>query len=613
MATRGYPKTRFDIIDQTQIPPIPVNSVYNNVAIAMVPFTSDKGPENWRMITSLSEYTNLYGGINFERHGQTQLTIAEILRNGGYVFGKRMISSDANLANITIRARVVVSDGVSYLYTYAITANNAKSLSAAAEVGYGTYDFNDTTATDFPLFTISALGRGESNLFFRLNPEYSSARSYNTIRYTVEAIDGGEVIDRVVVSLNPDFFVGGVAQNIQAKINANSTAFSCRVFEDGIYGLVRKLAETATLNGAALSLEDLINHDFINGMNYRGNSSIGGLVTSASSDNAADEWTSNMPNDIGSVYILSDAIGVPLANGSYGTLGTNPMEQKTEWTNLLLGAWGKNMDSEQFDPVIYDLDAYKPDGIFDCSYPLAVKNAIVDVCDFRGDVMFFCDMGTEYTTLEDILDFASDINKSRFCAVYHNWFQILNPYTRKQITVTLPLLLASRFVKHVDGGVGRPFAGIANGFTFPEIITGTVNFIPVVIPNVDQKQQLADACVNYINYYDGTAVMETMYVNYEDYTQLSFLHNMLAIQEVIKAVRSNCPKVRYTFLDGDDLEEYLEDARTVLNRFQSNFKSLDIQYLADEVYEANNIFYAAITVQFHNFVQEEYFKIYAIS
>ena len=117
---RGYPKTVFEIIDQSQIPALPVEYAYNHIAISMSAFTSDKGPENWRMITNLTDFTNTYGGINFERHGQAQLIVAETLRRGGYVFGKRMVSSNATLANVTIRSRVVVSDGVAYVYTYAV-------------------------------------------------------------------------------------------------------------------------------------------------------------------------------------------------------------------------------------------------------------------------------------------------------------------------------------------------------------------------------------------------------------------------------------------------------------------------------------------------------------
>jgi topoisomerase-4 subunit A len=85
------------------------------------------------------------------------------------------------------------------------------------------------------------------------------------------------------------------------------------------------------------------------------------------------------------------------------------------------------------------------------------------------------------------------------------------------------------------------------------------------------------------------------------------------LDEVIKVIRSRCPRTRYTFLDGDDLEEYLADAEAVIRAYSTNFRSISIQYMADEKYEANNIFYATIVVQFRNFIQEEYFKIIAIS
>ena len=610
---RGYPKTVFEIIDQSQIPALPVEYAYNHIAITMSAFTSDKGPENWRMITNLTDFTNTYGGINFERHGQAQLIVAETLRRGGYVFGKRMVSSNATLANVTIRSRVVVSDGVAYVYTYAVSAVNAGNIAVAAEVGYNDYDYNDLEATDFPLFTITALGRGESNIFFRIVPAYSTSRSSSCLKYNVEIIEDGVVIESIVCTLNPEYVIDNQSQAIQAKINGNSVQVSCKMFDDGIYGLVRLLSQYATLNGSPLTVTELMEHDYLNGMHRRGNIALGGVVTDAASDDATDEWTANQPSDILSPYHLDDASGIPLASGSYGTLGTNPMENQGEYTLLLLGAWGKNQTSEQFDPIIYDLDSFKPDAVFDANYPTPVKNAIIDVADFRGDIMFFADLGTSRQYLSDIIEYSETLNRSRFCAMYHNYFSVINPYDKKQITVTMPYLLAGRFVKHVDGGVGRPFAGISNGFTFPEIITGSVNFLPIVIPGLDQKQQLVDACVNYINYYDGIPVMETMYVNNDEYTQLSFLHNMLAIQEVIKAVRSHCPRIRYSFLDGDDLEEYMADVTTVLNQFQSNFKRLEMRYMNDRTYELNKIFYAMITVVFRDFVQEEYFKIYAIN
>lgn len=624
---RGYPRTRFQLIDQTYIPEVDVNAVNTKAAIIMVAYTSDKGSEGWEMIRGLKNFTTTKGGINFEKHGQAQLTIAEVLRNSGLIFGKRMVSDDATLANVTVRARVVESNDVSYVYTYLTSAENAQSMTEAVNSGRGDFDYNDLEATDFPLFTIAAAGRGASALSFRINPEYANgrgttsfaqARSSRVLRYSIEIYENNELLESIVFSMNPDYIVNNVSQSIQKKINNESGQIQCQQFTDGIYAFARCLLKTATIDGESTDMENLMTMDMIFGLDRRGGTTLGGIVGRAvDPDDNTDEWNANIPSDISDYVVdVSKDDGIALPNGSYGAMGAVPSENPEEVKKLLLGAWGKNVRSNQYDPIIYDLDAYKPDAIFDANYDVAVKNAIIDVCDFRGDVVFFVDLGTEGNRyLEDIVEAADEISKSRFCAVYHNYCNVVSPYDKKEITVTLPYLLASRFVHHLDGGAGRPFAGIANDMTFPEIITGSLNFIPYVTPAGDEKQILANNAINYISYYDGLAVLETTYVNYEEYTQLSFLHNILAIQEVIKAIRSRCPKTRYTFLDndGEDLENYIEDAKAVINQYQSNFKEIDIQYMEDEDFVLNNIFYATIMVRFHNFIQEEFFKVICIN
>ena len=527
-----------------------------------------------------------------------------------------MVSSDATLANVTIKARVVDVDGKAYVYIYTSSAVNASNMQDASNSGYGEYDYEDKDATDFPLFTIAAVGRGLSNIYFRIVPEYSSSKSSSVIKYSFEVWENSELLESILFTMNPEVIVDDVSQSIQAKVNDNSNQVRCKLFEDGVYGLVRALSRVGTVNGTAINTSTMVNMDFINGYDRRGTVALGNIVTAAVAAGDEDlltDYLANQPGDITVAYNLADVAGIPLVNGSYGTMGSAPILNTAEYENLMLGAWGKNTDSEQFDPVIYDLDAYKPDAIFDCAFPISVKNAIIDVADFRGDVVFLADLGKTHKDLNSIITASLDINTSRYCALYHNFFNIIDPYTKKDITVTMPFLLAKRLVTHVSNGIGRPFAGLANNIYFPEILKGTVNFLPVEVPGEDQKQKLADASINYISYYDGTPVMETMYTNNDEYTQLSYLHNILAVQEVIKAIRSRCPRTRYTFLDGEDLEEYLTDAEAVVKQYATNFRSISIQYMADEKYEANNIFYATIVVQFRNFIQEEYFKIIAIS
>lgn len=618
--TKGYPRSRFEIVDQTNIQEISQNAVSSPIPMAMAAYTSDKGSEDWRLLFSLDEFTKQTGSISFTKHGQAQLTVAEQLRSGAVVFCKRMVSEDAALANTTVRARVVKINNVSYVYYYTVSAVNAGDFDTACDAGYNNFDVNNATledgSVDVPLFTVTPMGRGASNMFFRINPEYITSKSAMYIKYSFEVYENQELIESTLFTMNPDIILDGVSQAMNPKIKSNSTQVKVNLYEDGFYKLVYTLSETAVDGTNPIPVSTLVNLDFINGMDRRGQNQIGGIVAREGisvSEDGEDLWTTNKPSDIDVVYDLTDAVGIPLANGSYGSIGNSPMNNPEEYTKMLLGTFGANQDSMLFDPIIYDLDAYKIDFICDCAYTPSVKKAIVNLIDFRGDMVYLADLGFESTSMTTIKEAVANIPYSKFMAIYHNFFKIYDPYTSKQITVTAPYLLSSKMISHIANGVGRPFAGIMHGITFPEIIDGTINYLPIEIPGNDQKQELVDLNVNYISYYDGTPVMETMYTNASDYTQLNFLHNIMAIQEVIKAIRTRCPRTRYTFMDGSDLQKYIDDATQIINQYSTNFKSISIQYMADERYESNNIFYATIVVQFKNFVQEEYFRVIAIS
>lgn len=620
---KGYPKSRFEIVNQTQIQTINVESISYPIALFMQPYTADKGTEKWELMDSFETFAKSKGAISFNRHGQSQITVAQILRSGGYVIGKRMVSEDAALANVTVKARVVKVGNVSYVYFYTKSGIGITSFEEACELGYGDFDpeavDEEATEVDIPLFTITPLGRGESSIFFRINPQYTSSRSKSTssyLKYSFEVYEYNEEIENITFTMNPDIIIDDIAQAMNPKIKSNSNQVKVKLYEDGMYRLINEMAKTAVdLNGEAIPGADIINLDFINACDRKGENAIGGVVTIAQSDasDANDQWLANKPADIEEPYDLTDPIGIPLTNGTYGTMGNNPMANKAEYEKMLLDTFGKDIESSLFDPVIYDLDAYKVDATFDCNWPVSVKNAVVDMIDFRGDMVFLCDLGTKHNTLGTITSAAQEITLSKYAALYHNYCKIIDPFSKKEITVTIPYLLIDKMVNHVSKGVGRPFAGIANGITFSGIIENSINFLPVEIPGLNQKQELADMNINYISMYDNEPVMETMYTNDGEYSQLSYLHNIMAIQEIIKIIRTRCPRTRYTFLDGDDLETYISDVEAIIKEYSTNFKSIAVQYMADEKYEQNNIFYAVIKVQFKNFIQEEYFKIIALS
>lgn len=614
---KGYPKSRFDIINQTQIQEIDTATKENPVALYMMPYTSNKGTEEWELMYGFDGFTDAKGGISFNKHGQGLLSVAQALRAGAYVLGKRMVSNDAALANVTVRAKVVKVETVSYLYLYTKSGVNCNTFEDACKAGYSDFDAEAEDVTDVPLFTVAAMGRGESLAFFRLNPEYDSSRSKSNsdyTKYSFEVMEGNESLESIMVTMNPEIIIDGEAQAINPKIKAKSKQVRVKLYEDGVYKLVGLLAETAVDGSNPITPAELINLDFINGYNRRGDKAIGGIVTIEQSKGGADdEWVKNKPAEITKAYSLTDSVGIPLVNGSYGKMGVSPITNADEYKKMLLGAFGKDTDNDNYDSIIYDLDAYKIDAVFDCDWPTEVKNAVVDLADFRGDFAFLCDLGTKCNTLALIKESAQNIHFSNYVAMYHNYFKIIDPFTRKEIQVTMPYKLIDKLADHIVKGCGRPFAGILHNIEFDDIIDGSVNYYPVQIPGQDQKQELVDINVNYLGRYDGVPVMETMYVNDSEYSQLSFLSNIMAVQEIIKIIRTRCPRTRYTFLEGEDLDTYIADVQAIIKEYSTNFKSITCEYMADEKYEQNNIFYAVLKVQFKNFIQEEYFKIYALS
>ena len=197
--------------------------------------------------------------------------------------------------------------------------------------------------------------------------------------------------------------------------------------------------------------------------------------------------------------------------------------------------------------------------------------------------------------------------------LYSNYWDILDPYSGKQITVTSTYNMAVKFVNHYLNGVSRPFCGQAYGIVFDDVIDGTINFTPKHTPKSgDQKQFFDDNRINYATYYDGVLTMDSEFTAQRAYTQLSWGNNVLMVQALIREIRQRCPINRYKFLDGDDLVQYKQDVESIIARHSSKFETIQVIYTKDLNYDMNKIFYARIQVTFRNFIQTEIFKIEAI-
>lgn len=611
----NVPETKFDIIDQSKAPEL--NNNENIEPRFILASSFDKGPEEPRNVEGNLFY-QLYGtDISFARHGQPILNADNVIKNGGSLYVKRVVAKDSTLANLSVIAKVKkvqiqktdakgqalytsAADGSETTVSTGNTAimldkcsisYEALAIDKAVKIGSITPTIEaklDDKGTSgeftYPLFTISDNGRGKSLKRIKIVPNYGSSRYINFIKYNLEVIEDNSILENLEFALSTDIVENGVNKSLQSVVRAASNQILCKDYETSISLFYAKVAE---LSGIDPTL--CLQHDLLFGRDKK-NVLLDNIVIDPSGFNFS--------------YIY----GNDLKFGSNGEFGDAPFGTKP-YEDALLEFFNGTYTSD-----IYDLDNHKIDLCVDANYPSSVKRALENLAKFREDFEYLRDFGLGASSLQEILSINSESNKDKTSGSYHLSYDIIDPYTKKQIPVTIGYSLCRLLVSHFKNGRNRPVSGQINNMIIPEAIEGTVNFIPKKTPSMDEKQILIDNRINYASYYDGVLTLETCYTSQEDMTQLSYINNMLAMQEVVKAVRTKCPQIRDSFIDGStNLGKYKEDVQTVLDKYTTNFVKLKMTYLQDTAMVQNKVFYAAIEVAFKNFVQKEYFKLYAIN
>ena len=607
--------------DQSQInqPTVPTEDTIDR-PIIMVACSADKGPEEWKKKLYGQDFFDYYGTPSFTKHGQALIQAANVINAGGYVTMKRIVATDSTLANIGVYAQVTntkkqkTDSNGTPLYTDADTGKETTEpsgntpimenhvqidykLAAVSLNGNDVNTFANTFLADkqhtneigeddqYPLFIITDNGRGVSNKRFRIYQDTTTSKPLNYVTYFIDILENGETLETISFTMNPDIILKDRNMSIQNSIRINSKQVRCVFFEDEFDAFVENVSYLIGDTAGKFKYADVLFGTDLLGKAY--------------------------PNiTIGTDVNLSTVYGIQLLNGSNGNFGNRPINSDEYATEL------KKAYDGSFSDEIYDLDNNRIDAIFDANYPATVKRAIEELVNFREDCMFFRDLGIGARSVEEIRLRDEDNTHSRFCATYCNSYDIYDPYTKKQITVTVMYHLAQLFVRHFINGRIRPFCGQKYDVVIPneDVVPGTLNFYPKHTPQLDQKVEMDDLRINYLSYYEGDILtMNSEYTSQTEYTQLSWINNVLGVQELIKAIRALCPKIRYTFLDGEDLSKYKKDVQnTVIDKYADRFQSCTIEYVSDALYDSNKVIYAVIKVQFRNFIQTEIFKIIAL-
>lgn len=627
MAIRAYPHTEFTWYDQSQITQIKEVTISKpNVLIA---FSSDKGPEEI-MQTDYTDFHKYYGNnISYAKHGQPLLQAATIADNGGIVFCKRIVAEDATLANACIFATLsqgaeeqkknsngellflnktdgkeVTEDEKQALLDAAtekgttlpefeaikITPTvikyeaksypDCKTLKDVQELAFKEY----VAGTKFPLFVITDNGRGVSGKSFSITPEYQSSKTRGYMRYYLNTIENSKIIESINVCMNHTISENSVNRSLYTACKQDSYNLMANVFFNYYDEFITKLAE---MSGTT---EEYCNtNDILFGTNLR------------------KDPLSEIKIDPDSVN-LSSLYGVELQKGSNGSFTDAPFGSEKYNEEMF------KFFSGQIDDSIYDLDNFKFDIILDANYSLETKRAIESLVMFREDCIFMEDAGIEgLNTLQDILVSMDNVTPSKFIMQYPIYYDVIDPYTGKQITVTSAYSMGKLLIPHFANNARyKPMCGELNGFTINEAIPGTENFVPKNIPSQNQKEILADARINHLGKYDGVLCFETVWTTQEEHTQLSYGNNVLAIQEVVKAIRKFCPANRFSMLYGTNLQSYKEDVNDIVNEYKNNFASITMAYSNDTTYEDNKIYAAVLEFKCKNFNIAEQFRIYVV-
>lgn len=609
------PTTVIELIDNSATQETTTTS--SVVPLYLCAISSDKGPEELTEVTAANGF-KLYGtDISFVRHGQPLIQLANIINNGGTALVKRVVAEDSTLGNFAVIANVkevsiqktnaegkpLYIDSVTQQETTEATEGNTPIMIKKANIKYELKTVEGIKSAkeadteiekllneegsdgvySYPLFLVTDNGRGQSKKRITISPNYSDSKYLEYNKYVIGVLENNRSLEQIQFTLDPNIIEVSRNMSLQNACRIYSNQIKAKVYDLSFEAFIEKISAFSSIDVNVLRTNDLLF-----GKTRKGNN-IEGVIVDPESVN------------------LSTVFGIELAGGTNGSFGIAPFG-KEAYTQQLV-----NFFNGTYTDEIYDLDNYKLDLMMDANYPREAKIEMEKLAAFRGDVAFFRDMGMVGGTLDEWITANESTAKQYMSYVNGLCYDIEDPYTRKQIRVTYTYSMSRSLIQHFKNGRSRPTAGQLYNMTIPEAIEGTVNFIPKTTPTINQKSALCDEKINYASYIDGILTFETLFTTQDKLTQLSYINNVMAIQEVIKALRTKCPKSRYSFIDGEDLANYQKSAQAILAAYSGNFKKLNLVYLKDPVMKQNKVFYAQIEVQFRDWVQSEYFKIFAIN
>lgn len=608
--------TKINLIDQSNIPMLETIEAADNSPVVLAPIFADKGTEKFVDIAG-QDYFDMFGQPSFAKYGQISIQNANLIKAGARIVGKRIVPDDATLANVVISASVVsesvqkANDDGELLYIDATTGlettvaeGNLPAMVDTAKIIYTAQSVVNVRSMDdivesisrtgrednvFPIFAVCDNGRGTSNKKFYITTENELSKNLAFMFYRLTVIENGGELEAERFSMAPDTLYSGESVELNSISNTYLNQIEAYCFEEQIPKFVDAVASIA-----GVEPEYLLQNDFMFAATRKGNA-LDGIV---------------IDTEIG--LNLKTTLGIPLLNGTNGTNGDAPIENPDYMNDQIYKFFNGDLTTD-----IYDLNNYAATAVFDADFSVKVKNKIVELAEWRGDFFFFRDYGKNVSNYYDVKSMHDEMTMSRYAGDYCQAYDVTNPYDGRQVSVTSIYTISKNIIEHLKTHIDAPYAGMTYNAMLNDCIKGTLNYAPVVTPKVDEKDKMEDIKVNFASYFNNNntrnLILESEWTSQKDYTQLSFINNVMNIQQVLRAVRRAFPAVRYQFISNpSDLEAYTKTINDFISQFAGNFELLEFTYVGDSVTVANKIYKAAIKFRCKDFAQAEIVDAYVL-
>ena len=613
----AVPMTKVNWYDNSAIETSQPIVALDNRPLFFVVGSFDKGTEDLNVVSG-QDFYDMYGTPLFTRHGQNGIQAQRLINAGARLLVKRVVAENATLSNLVLYVTIKQGDEVqnielggpgdgsgegpengangeyininhgdedddvadtnTYITWHATSFANCKTYEEVKTQALALLDEENGV---YPLFVYSDNGRGTSSKAVRITPNYQVSKGLGFTMYSLKIYEGSTIVENESISFNPSKSFNGTnyALDLSATFQVKG-----EVLDDVYTAYINKLSELL-----AIDADTLGNYDTIFGYDTKGNAIPNFVLDSESQD-------------------LNAMTGITLSSGSNGDFGSIPVATE---------AWGeaiRKVFAGEDTEKVWDVDTYKIAAVLDANFPQIVKDAISTFVTWREDCVFFRDLGVGNDTFTAIQTaYAKNTIKNKFIADYATSYTIKDPNTFKNIEVTMMYDFAACLVRAFNNGITNPLAGSYNGFILDSAIEGTVNYSPIITPAVNQLEAFEDLRLNYAIFQEGRCVVQSEYTSQEAYTELSYVNNVLGIQEVMRDLRSSCPANRYRLVTGTDLTEYAIACNHVLEKYLSRFYLLRFTYTEDPTLSMQKIFYASLEFAFNQFANTEIFDVYALN